>query len=159
VDYLEYKGQFDAEHNALVIPGDCEQIAGPEFSIITSYSFDLKWYLKFGGNKFARIWEHHRKVAGLQDARRLTFAYHYGPIDGFDKDGLPAYGSKKPVDFRIDNIAKKVHLHLGGPEHIYQENIAKLDLESVDMFSFVRGVFEHRETGKAFPKIFGFKVI
>jgi hypothetical protein len=123
VDYIQFKRRFDAEHAALVIADDCTIIAGPNFEIATSCSFDFEWYLKFADNKFVRIWEHHQKVAGLQDARRLSFAYHYGPIDGVDKDGLPAYGSNKPVDFRIDNIANKVHLHLGGPAHIYQENV------------------------------------
>jgi len=159
VDYLAFKRQFDAEHLALVIPSDCQQIAGPDFIVATSYSFDFKWYLKFTDNKFVRIWEHHQKVAGLQDARRLSFAYHYGPIDTLDKDGLPTYGSEKPVDFRIDNSALKIHLHLGGPAHIYQENVEKLNLESVDMLTFVRGIFKHRSTGKGFNKVFGFKII
>jgi hypothetical protein len=159
VDYFEFKRQFDAEHDALVIPGDCQEIAEPEFVIATPYSWHLTWYLKFDDGKFARIWEHHSKIAGLQDARRINLAYHYGPIQGLDKDRLPAYGSEKPVDIRIDNSAQKIHLHLGGPAHIYQEKIEKLDLESVDMFTFVRGIFKHRSTGKDFAKVFGFKVV
>jgi hypothetical protein len=159
VDYLQFKRQFDAEHAGLVLPDDCQEISEPNFRIATQYSWDLKWYLKFGDNKVARIWEHHQKVAGLQDARRLTFAYHYGSIDDLDKDGLPAYGSDKPVDIRIDNISSRVHLHLGGPAHIYQERVEKLDLMSVDMFAFVRGIFKHRSSGKGFNKVFDFRII
>lgn len=159
MDYLEFRRQFDAEHHTLVIPADCQEIAGPDFMIATQYSWHLKWYLKFADNKFVRIWEHHNKIAGLQDARRLKLAYHYGPIHGLDKDGIPLYGSEKPVDFRLDNSALKIHLHLGGPEHIYQENVEKLDLTSLDMFTFVRGIFKHRSTGRDFDKVFGFKIV
>jgi hypothetical protein len=159
VDYLQFKRQFDAEYDALVLPGDCKEISDPIFVVGTQYSWHVKWYLKFSDDKFVRIWEHHSKLAGLQDARRLAFAYHYGPIDGLDKDGLPAIGSNKPVEFRIDNSAQRVHLHLGGPEHIYQENVGKLDLESSDMFTFLSRIFEHRSTGKTFDKVFGFKII
>ena len=63
------------------------------------------------------------------------------------------------MDFRIDNSALKIHLHLGGPQHIYQANVEKLNLDSVDMFSFVRGIFKHRSTGKDFNKVFGFRII
>ena len=159
MDYLEFRRKFDAEHGALVIPDDCQEIAGPQFAIATQYSWHFKWYLKFVDNKFVRIWEHHGKVAGLQDARRLSFAYHYGAIDGFNKDGLPAHGTGKPVDFRVDNSNQRVHLHLGGPEHVYQENVEKLDLESLDMFTFVRGVFKQRSSGKGFNKVLDFRIV
>lgn len=159
MDYFEFRRQFDAEHDKLLIPGDCQEMAEPDFKIATQYSWHLKWYLRFTDGKFVRIWEHHNKIAGLQDARRLSLAYHYGSIDGLDKNGLPAYGSEKPVDIRLDNSALRIHLHLGGPGHIYQESVERLDLMSLDMFTFVRGIFKHRTTKRGFDQVFGFKVV
>jgi hypothetical protein len=158
VDYLSCKKQFDAEHDSLALPHDCQEIYGPIISYSTLYSWDVEWYLKFSDDKFIRIKEHYRKIAGLQDARRQSFSYHYGPIAGLDSKGLPAWGSEKPVHIRIDNSNRPVHLHLGTAEHILQGRIEKLDLNDLDMFDFVSGIFEHRSSGKAFEKVFGFRI-
>jgi hypothetical protein len=159
VDYFEFKRKFDAEHDAFVLPADCKELGDPLFLAVTQYSWQFKWYLQFSADKFIRIWEHHKRMAGLQDSRRLTFAYHYGDITALGKDGLPTHGSDKPVDFRIDNSLQRVHLHLGSPAHIYQENVQNLDLNSVGMFDFLRGVFKHRSSGKDFARVFGFKIV
>lgn len=114
----------------------------------------------FTDNKYIRIWEDHCRVKGLQESRRARMAYHYGPVPKLDASGIPIYVATAPVDIRIDNSAQRIHLHFAAPEpHIFQENVAKLDLAKLDMFTFVRGIFKHRSTGKPLDKVLGFKIV
>jgi hypothetical protein len=160
VDYLEYKRHFDATHDEFEIPSDCQEIFDPSFYDAGQYSWHFKWYLKFADNKFVRIWEHFSRVPGLQESQRLHFAYHYGPVTGFGKDGLPSHGSKQPVDIRIDNSVQRVHLHFGATEpHYFQEKVERLGMEKLDMFTFINRIFKHRATGKTLDKVFGFRII
>jgi hypothetical protein len=160
VDYLQFKREFDEAHTALALPADCSQPLDPVFNPITQYSWMFTWHLMFADNKYIRIWEDHCRVKGLQESRRARMAYHYGPTPKIGKDGVPKYDSAGPVDIRIDNSQQKIHLHLGTPNpHIYQENVEKLDLAKLDMFTFMDAIFKHRSNGKPLGKVLGFKII
>jgi hypothetical protein len=160
VDYVQFKQQFDATHDALILPTDCQEPQDPLFSAVTEFSWMLEWYLMFSGDKFLRIWEDHQKWAGLQESRRVRLAYHYGPVTALDAAGLPKTGSAYPVDIRIDNSQQRIHMHYGASNpHYPQEKVQGLELEKLEMFAFVRAIFKHRKSGQALDKVLGFRIL
>jgi hypothetical protein len=161
-DYPKYKAWFDGEHSALVLPNDSSEITAPTVGLAHSLSttWTLKWILKFGDGKYLRVQEHYNKVTGLIGlSRRQAFAFHYGPIGAVTPDGIPDRKSNDPVDLRIDNSGAPAHMHLRAPQpHIGQERVDGLEMEDLDIFTFVRGIFSHRKTGNSFEKIFKFRI-
>jgi len=92
-------------------------------------------------------------------SRRVSFAYHYGPIVQTGSHGLPEYDAKDPVDIRIDNSRSHVHLHFGAPGiHHPQSAVKGLQLDELGPFDFLRAIFKHRSSGRSLDEVFGFRV-
>lgn len=169
MDYVEFRAWFDKNEARLVLPADCALFLPPTVNNPTSYLWTLEWVLHFtSDNRYLRIWEHHNKVAGLIECRRVQFSFHYGPLSHFDANGkpevdelgVPRYMSSDPVDIRIDNSCpgRRAHLHYGGPvPHYGQEQVEGMDLGKADMFRFIEAVLKHRNDGKAIAKLLGFR--
>jgi hypothetical protein len=50
-------------------------------------------------------------------------------------------------------------MHFGAAlPHIGQEKVDGLEMDELDMFSFVRAIFAHRKTGKSLDKILKFRI-
>jgi hypothetical protein len=116
--------------------------------------------MRFSDNKYIRIAERYEKWGGLVGlSRKNSYAYHYGDIVKSGDAGLPAYGPGDPVDIRIDNSCSPIHLHYLAPNPHYPNSAVRgLDLEDMDMFAFVKGIFRHRSSKKPINEIFKFQV-
>lgn len=159
MDYFQYKRWFDENRAKLKLPSDCSEIEPASFYITNQYVWTFEWHLGFPDPKYIRVWEHHMKWKGLLDSRRTQFAFHYGPVVHRDKDGVPIWQSADLVDLRIDNSEGRPHLHYGAPEpHHLEENVKGLDLEKIDMFTFIKCIFSHRKTGKPIHNLLAFRI-
>jgi hypothetical protein len=127
--------------------------------ITSSLFWTFHWNLIFTDNKYLRIWEHHGKKSGLQDSCRVRFTFHYGLRLKPGLNGIPIYEPSDPVDIRIDDIHEPAHIHYGQQEPRYpQDKVKGLQLDSLDMFTFARAIFRHRETGRPIAVTLGFKL-
>ena len=160
VEYLPWRRDADAKYDALKFPPDCKELH-QAFAVTNSRVWHFLWYLEFTDGKYVRVSERFDRWSGLDNAsRKMSFAYHYGPIVNRGPDGLPAHQAADPVDIRIDNSCRPAHLHHQAPEpHIPQANIKGLVLDEMDGFAFVNGIFRHRCENKSLQAIFGFKVV
>jgi hypothetical protein len=160
VDYVNFKRRFDQSYAKLKLPPDCVEQKSPTVTNVRLFSWMFDWVLVFPDDKkYVRIRESHDKVAGLALSRRLGFVLHYGPIVHQDADGNIIWQSHDPVDIRIDNSPRPVHMHYQAPDpHHVQENVKGLTLESLDMLTFVRAVFQHRKSGKPLNEVLGFQI-
>ncbi|MGH9740877.1 MAG: hypothetical protein ACRD51_00850 [Candidatus Acidiferrum sp.] len=159
-DYAQFRAFVDPQYNALVLPADCKEILALDIKVATSVSWHLSWLLEFTDNKYIRVAERYEKFAKLIGvSRRIYVAYHYGEIVNRNMDGLPGYLSADPVDIRIDSSCSPIHLHYNAPNpHYPNDSVQGLDLDDMDMFTFVNGIFKHRSTKKPLDKIFKFKI-
>jgi hypothetical protein len=173
LDYLGFTRWVDGKQSILALPPDCVALVPhTNYRVLNSVLWTFIWVLHFtSDNRYLRIWEHHDKAAGLiGESRRLHFVYHYGPLTKFDdagspevdEMGVPRYNSADPVDIRVDNICPggRPHLHFGGPNpHYQQRQIDGLDLEALDMFSFIAAILKHREKAVPIEKVMRFRLI
>jgi hypothetical protein len=105
----------------------------------------------------AERYEKFSKMIGL--SRRVYVAYHYGEIITRGPDSLPGYLAADPVDIRIDDSCSPIHLHYNSPTpHHSNESVENLDLDDLDMFTFVNGIFKHRIKKKPLHVVFGFRI-
>jgi hypothetical protein len=161
--YGKHRAYADSEYDALAIPSDCTETLKLIFTPVNDVAWSSRWYLEFTDGKYIRAVERFQRWPGLTGiAKRMTVAYHYGDIVRRNPDdNLPGYLSAgtDQVDIRIDNICMPIHLHYQSQNpHIPQSSVIGLDLESVDMFIFVKGIFKHRATKKLLESIFKFKI-
>ncbi len=159
--YGKYRPYADSEYDSLVIPPDCTETLKLIFTPVNDEAWSSRWYLEFTDGKYIRAAERFQRWPGLTGiAKRMTVAYHYGDIVRRNPDdNLPAYLGADQVDIRIDNGCAPIHLHFQSQNpHIPQSSVVGLDLESVDMFIFVKGIFKQRETKKPLDSIFKFKI-
>lgn len=164
---------MEGRQGILALPPDCVVLVPhTSYLVRNSVLWTFIWVFHFtSDDRYLRIWEHHDKVAGLiGESRRLQFVYHYGPLTIFydagrpvvDEMGVPQYKSSDPVDIRVDNICPggRPHLHFGGPNPHYQQNqVDGLDLNGLDMFSFITAIFKHREKAVPIEKVLKFRLI
>lgn len=123
------------------------------------YAWTFEWVLEFSANKYMRVWEQYGRVPGLQEARRVRFAFHYGPITSRDNSGKIERYYGDPVDIRVDDFNTPAHLHFQEPQqHHRQENVLGLELSSLGMMVFIKAVLKHRKSGKPLDKILKFRI-
>lgn len=160
MDYLWFKAHFDQEHAKLKLPADCKEALGPTALATTSLVWTFRWVLEFTDGSYIQIKEHYTKKAGMiGHSHRSAFSYHYGPVVGRTSDGLPSADSKNPVHIRIDTSNSPVHMHLGSPNPHYEQNqIQGLDMQNLDIFTFVKAVFKQRRSGASFEETLRFQV-
>jgi hypothetical protein len=160
VDYLDFKRRFDQAYANLKFPPNCVEQTPPIATNPGLYSWTFDWVLVFNDdNRYLRVRESHGKVTGLDFSRRIHFVFHYGPIVQRDANGNIIRQDTDPLDIRIDNSRGKVHMHYQAPDpHYGQENVRGLTLESVEIFTFVRAVLQHRKSGKPLTEILGFQI-
>jgi hypothetical protein len=158
-DYSKFKAWQESNQQAFNFPADWK-----ELSCVTKQSsllvWQFEWYLACGADKYVRIWERYERWPTLIGvSRRASFVYHYGLLVRIGKDGIPTYVAKNPVDIRIDNIGRPIHLHFLAPEPHHDQSVVKgLKLEDPDMFDFLKGIVRHRTTAKPLDKVFGFTI-
>ena len=159
-EYPKFRDFVDAQYKALVLPDDCKETLPLDIKVATMESWHLRWFLEFTDNKYIRVAERYEKFAKmLGTCRRVYVAYHYGDIVNRDSDGLPGYLGSDPVDIRIDDSCGPIHLHYKAQNpHYPKEKVEGLQLDDMDMFQFVNGIFKHRSTKKAFDALFKFKM-
>lgn len=159
MDYFEFKRDFDKKRSKLKLPTDCQELMPPSVDVASLYGWSFEWILTFADHKYLRVWEHHSKRPGLQDAARKSFAYHYGPITGQDPEGKLLRANTDPVDIRIDTSPRPVHMHFGAPEpHIQQESVLDLELERIAMFVFLKAILRHRQSRVPINEALGFRI-
>lgn len=135
MDYFSFRKSFEAKLSSLKIPSDCA-LQEPTWEITAPpYFWSLEVFFRFSDQKHVRIWESHGKFAGLQESRRIQWAYHYGPLETTGVNEEVTQGS-----------------------HYDASHISGLDLKTVDSWNFLRAVFKHRKTGQQFTKILDFKI-
>jgi hypothetical protein len=159
--YGQYRPYSDQQYDALVIPADCTETLKLIFTPVSDVVWSSRWYLEFKDGKYIRAVERFQRWPGLSGiAKRMTVAYHYGDIVRRNpEDNLPGYLGEDQVDIRIDNSCAPIHLHFGSQDpHIPQSDIDGLDLESVDMFIFVKNIFKHRASKQTLNSVFKFKI-
>lgn len=149
--YGEYRAYADKKYDSLIIPADCTETLKLTFTPADELAWFSRWYLEFNDQKYIRAVERFQRWPGLSGiAKRMAVAYHYGDIVRRNpEDNLPAYldTGTDPVNIRIDNSGAPIHLHfLAQNPHHPQSVIEGWDLEAVDMFEFVNGIFKHRAT-------------
>lgn len=159
MDYIQFKKSFDTSYKTLELPAECKEL-DLSFYPASSLVWWLEWYLQFDDKKYARLWERYDRYGGMINmSRRVSLAYHYGPVMRVGADKLPAYDAKDPVDIRIDNSCQPIHLHLGAPlPHYPQSRIDGLQLTDLDTFDFVRAILSHRASGKTIQETLGFVI-
>lgn len=160
MDYLQFSREFEKFHAKLRLPQNCIEPAPPTTIPVGFYFWRFEWQLIFkDDNKYLRIWERYTKLKGLDLSHRVSFAFHYGAVVEHDNDGLAVRDSQDPVDIRIDNINGPAHLHYQAPKpHIPQASVEGLNLEALDMFTFVKAIILHRKSGKPIDQILGFRI-
>ena len=160
MDPLSFRRKFDKTHADLELPLDCVEQKPPTTVNSRLFSWTFDWVLVFkSDNKYLRVRESYEKVAGLLMSRRLGFTFHYGPIVKQDANGDIIYQSSDPVDIRIDKSRGRSHMHYQAPQpHHGQEHVKGMTLDSIDMFKFIRAVFQHRKSGKDISEILGFGI-
>jgi hypothetical protein len=63
------------------------------------------------------------------------------------------------VDIRIDDSCSPIHLHYNSQNpHHSNASVKGLDLDDMDMFPFVNGIFRLRSNKKPLNTIFGLKI-
>lgn len=159
VDYVQFRAWFDKQRSTVQLPDDCTEIQPPDVKLAGWLVWTFTWYLRFEADRYARLWERYDRWAGMVgESRKISFAYHYGPIMRIDAGGLPQHDSRDPVEVRIDNIGAPAHLHFGSPNpHHPQSAIEGLVLETLDMFTFLRAILRHRSSGCSLDKALGFR--
>lgn len=131
----------------------------PVYVRATLYAWTFEWVLEFSATRYIRVWEQYGRVPGLQESRRVRFAFHYGPITGRDGSGNIVHAFGDPVDIRVDDFNSPAHLHFQGPKpHYYQESVLGLELSNLDMIAFIKAVLRHRKSGKPLDKILKFRI-
>jgi hypothetical protein len=158
-DYGKYIAWRDLNASKLSLPVDWKElssVATPASTLVWQY----QWYIQSGADKYIRIWERYGRWPGLLGmSRRMNFVYHYGQLMGLGADNVPVQKPKNPVDIRIDDIGRPIHLHFGAPDPHHDQSVVKgLQLNDLDMFEFLDGIIRHRKTGKSLDKIFGFTI-
>jgi hypothetical protein len=159
-DYSQFRAFVDAEYSALVLPSDCKEVVPLDIKVATSVSWHVSWVLEFTDDKYIRVAERYEKFAQMIGlCRRVYVAHHYGDIVKRTSDGSPAYLGSDPVDIRIDDSCSAIHLHYKSQNPHYPNSAVEgLDLDDMDMFTFVKGIFKHRSTKKSLDAIFKFKI-
>jgi hypothetical protein len=159
VDYLEFKARFDQEYSKLKLPEDCTELLNSSVPT-SSLVWTFKWYLEFSDGSYIQIKEHYTKKARMiQHSHRAAFNYHYGPVVQRTADGLPEAASANPVHIRIDTSNSPAHMHLGSPNpHYEQARVENLDMQNLDMFTFIKAVLKHRRTGASFQETLNFRI-
>jgi hypothetical protein len=159
-DYTTFRTFVDKQYSALTLPADCKETHPLDIIRTTMDSWHLRWYLEFVDNKYIRIAERYENFAKLVGAsRRVYVAFHYGEIVNRGSDGLPGHKPANPVDIRIDDSCSPIHLHYKAPNpHHPNDSVEGIDLDDMDMFTFVDGIFKHRSKKKSLDAIFGFKI-
>jgi len=160
LDYIQFKKWFDKRYDTLQLPADCKEVQPMTTYVASSLVWRLEWNLQFDDKNYIRLWESYDRQSGMIGmSRRVSLAYHYGPIVRIGTGNLPIHDSEDPVHIRIDNSSQPIHVHLGAPQpHYPQARIEGLELGSLDMFRFLEGIFSHRSSGKSIEDTFGFKV-
>lgn len=158
MDYFGFKRAFEAKRSKLALPADCKELR-VEVKFTSQYFWTVDWLLEFEDERYVRVREHYGKVAGLQVSQRRSFALHYGAIVDRAQDGTPNPDPQHPVDIRIDTCSSAAHMHFGAPEpHIPQSQIRKLQLATLDAFTFLQAILKHRATGIPLDKTLGFRI-
>jgi len=160
ISYTEFRAFVDQQYATLVRPPDCQEAHPLDVVRPTLDGWHLRWYFEFTDNKYIRVAERYEKFAKLTGvSRRVNVAYHYGDIVRRGDDGLPGHLPADPVVMRIDDSCSPIHLHFNAPNpHHPNESIKGLDLDDMDIFQFVNGIFKHRATKKGLDEIFKFKI-
>jgi hypothetical protein len=161
-DYFAYERWFEKRHDALTLPVDCIEPVDPILKYTSQYTWEMEWILIFTDPRsYVRIRELFAKRAGLSFSRRLKFSYHYGPLIRTAADGLPEWESSDPVFVRIDNSNRPPHLHQEADvtDHIPQSRIARLILDQIDLFDFVKAAIRHRKSGRSIAVELGYEII
>jgi|SRR5712664_19529 len=159
-DYAAFRAIVDQNYSALTLPSDCKESHPLDIVRVTPDSWHLRWYLEFSDNKYVRIAERYEKFSKMMSlSRRINVAYHYGEITRRGPDSLPGHLASDPVDMRIDDSCGAIHLHYNSQNpHHPNDAVKGLDLDDLDMFGFVNGIFKHRANQKPLHVVFGFKV-
>jgi hypothetical protein len=161
-DYTAFRAFVDKEYGELAksLPPDCVESHPLDIVRATPDSWHLRWYLEFSDNKYIRVAERYEKFSKMMGvSRRVNVAYHYGQIVNKGADGLPGYLGSDPVDIRIDDSCSPIHLHYNSQDpHHSNDSVKGLDLDDMDMFTFVNGIFKHRANKKPLHIVFGFKI-
>jgi hypothetical protein len=158
-DHAKFTAWRESNAQTLSLPSDWKELSCKNV-LASTLVWKFEWYLSCGTDKYVRIWERYErwpKLIGM--SRRASFVYHYGPLIGIGKDGIPTYDSKNPVDIRIDDVGRPIHLHFGAPMPHHDQSVVKgLVLSELDMFEFLNGIIRHRKNKKTLDKIFGFTI-
>lgn len=158
-DHAKFTAWRDSGAQNFNLPDDWKELSckTQPASIVV---WQFQWYLSCGNDRYIKIWERYDRWPNLIGmSRRVSFVYHYGPIVGVGKDGLPTENPQNPVDIRIDNIGRPIHIHFGAPNPHHEQSVVKgLVLDEMDMFEFLNGIKRHRTTTKPLDKIFGFTI-
>ncbi len=175
MDYLQFAGWLKSEQESLILPAECRELtaAGSINPLLLQWVF--RWAIHFSSdNKYLRIWELHDRVPKMIGmSHRTRFVFHYGPLVRFEPSGnpevdylgTPRYENSDPVDVRIDTCSRgprgaEAHIHYGAPTpHHKQDRVKGLDLATIDMFTFLRAVLRHRETGESLDRVLGFRIL
>jgi len=160
LDFFEFRKSFESELARLKLPGDCKQLEPTWEVILPPLSWSVTLILQFSNDKYVRVWENHDRFAGLQDSRRIQWAYHYGDVVATNTQGDPVVKSPDdPLEIRIDTCSG-LHMHYRARNpHYEQKNVVGLDLKSINSFNFIKRILKHRKTATPLDKVFGFKLI
>jgi len=158
-DYAKFTAWHELNYKSLTLPTDWSELACKTIRASVQV-WQFQWYLKCGTDKYVRVWERYERWPGLLGmSRKASFVYHYGTLVRMGPDGIPTYVSNNPVDIRVDNVGRPVHLHFGSPNPHHDQSVIKgLQLDDMDMFEFLKGIIRHRSTKKSLDKIFGFTI-
>lgn len=161
--YTDYERWLEDQHSRCVLESSCTQV-GPFCTPTVSPNrppWQMKWAVIFDDGLFLRVTENWltRKGMGGRGLRH-HHSFQYGQANpDRDEEGIPRRSPAYPTIIRIDFDRYGPHLHYRGDDHIPQNRVKGLDIASIEPFTFVQAVMQHRKTGESFEQILNFTII
>jgi len=148
--------QFSLERGAQEIGPLLRQTVAP-----AQHFWNLDWGILFPDAMHLRLKETYcpRALAHGGGGARTQFSFHYGTTPAsFGPDGFPV-PKLSTATIRLDHDKHGPHAHFSGQNHIKQNRIQGLQLDSIEMFVFLNGVVEHRKTHRPIEEVLGFTLV
>ncbi len=150
--YVEFVASFRAKYESFNVPEGATECGPYIFPTVRPDlpPWKLFWCICYPDANYIRINEYYDVDRGMgsQHGRRVSFGYHYGPFtpSEVDENGCPKRRKKTHIRFDVSFDQYQAHMHHGDEDHILQSRVGGITISTLDLFSFISGIEQHRNT-------------